>query len=75
MIGLEDVKQARERIGGKVLKTPLLRVPVLDQALGCQVYLKPENLQLTGSFKIRGAMNAILSLTEEEKKKGVVACS
>ena len=53
MIGLEDVKQAREWIGGKVLKTPLLRVPALDQALGCQVYLKPENLQLTGSFKIR----------------------
>lgn len=75
MITLEDVKKARERISGRILRTPLLRVPALDPVLGCQVYLKPENLQLTGSFKIRGAMNAVLSLTEEEKEKGIVACS
>ena len=72
MITLEDVKKARERISGRILRTPLLRVPALDPVLGCQVYLKPENLQLTGSFKIRGAMNAVLSLTEEEKENAFV---
>lgn len=75
MITLDDVKQAQERIRGFVLRTPLLRVPALDEALGCEVYLKPENLQHTGSFKLRGATNCILSLGGEEKKRGIVACS
>ena len=75
MITLEDVKAAKERISGYVLRTPLLRVPALDSILGCQVYLKPENLQHTGSFKLRGATNRILSLSDEEKSRGIVACS
>ncbi len=75
MISFEDVKKAQERIKGYVLRTPLLRVPALDEYLGCEVYLKPENLQHTGSFKLRGATNRILSMSEEEKKRGIVACS
>lgn len=75
MINFEDVKNAADRIHGYVLRTPLLRVPALDEALGCEVYLKHEGFQNTGSFKLRGATNAILSLTEEERKKGIVACS
>lgn len=75
MITFDDVKQAEERIKGYVLRTPLLRVPALDELLGCEVYLKPENLQHTGSFKLRGATNCILSLGEEEKRRGIVACS
>lgn len=75
MITLNDVREAQKRIEGYVLRTPLLRVPALDEFLGCEVYLKPENLQHTGSFKLRGATNCILSLGEEEKKKGIVACS
>lgn len=75
MITFDDVKKAEERIKGYVLRTPLLRVPALDELLGCEVYLKPENLQHTGSFKLRGATNCILSLSEEEKKRGIVACS
>ena len=75
VITLSDVQQARERIAPYILRTPLLRVPALDEDLGCQVYLKDEGLQLTGSFKIRGATNCMLSLTDEQRKCGVVAAS
>lgn len=75
MLSIEDVKAARQRISPYIVRTPLLRMPALDTALGCEVYLKPENLQRTGSFKLRGAVNALLSLSDEERKKGVVACS
>lgn len=75
MISYEDVLKAKKRLEGVVIKTPVLRVPSLDEKLGCEVYLKPENLQLTGSFKIRGASNRILAMTEEEKKHGVVCAS
>lgn len=75
MLSLEDVRAAKERIHPYIIRTPLLRVPALDGVLGCEVYLKPENLQRTGSFKIRGALNALLCLSEQERKGGVVACS
>lgn len=75
MLSLEDVKAARERIRPYIIHTPLLRIPALDGILGCEVYLKPENLQRTGSFKLRGALNALLCLSEQERRSGVVACS
>lgn len=75
MITYQDVLAAQERIAPYIAHTPLLRVPALDAVLGCQVYLKPENLQITGSFKIRGAANAMLCLTDAQKKNGVVCCS
>lgn len=75
MITYQDVLAAQQRIAPYTAHTPLLRVPALDAALGCQVYLKPENLQITGSFKIRGAANAMLSLTDAQKESGVVCCS
>ncbi len=75
MITYQDVLAAQQKIAPYITHTPLLRVPALDAALGCQVYLKPENLQITGSFKIRGAANAMLSLTDAQKKSGVVCCS
>ncbi len=75
MITYSDVLEAQKRISSYIVRTPLLRVPALDAALGCMVYLKPENLQVTGSFKIRGAINAMLCLTDEQKKNGVVCCS
>ena len=75
MISYDDILQARERISPYVFHTPLLRVPAMDSILGCKVYLKPENLQKTGSFKLRGATNAILALSDEQKTRGVVACS
>ncbi|WP_438312811.1 threonine ammonia-lyase [Sporosarcina sp. FA9] len=74
-INLEGVLEARERIKKHIIRTPLLRIPALDSILNCQVYLKPENLQHTGSFKLRGAFNSLLALTELEKECGVVCSS
>lgn len=74
-ISLEGVQEARERIKKYLIRTPLLRVPALDRMLNCQVYIKAENLQHTGSFKFRGAMNSLLSLSEEARECGVVCSS
>ena len=75
MITFDDIIQAQESIAPYIIKTPLLRVKVLDAYIGAEVYLKPENLQSTGSFKLRGATNKLLSLTAEERAKGVVTAS
>ena len=72
---IESIKQAKTRITPYIIETPLIRLPSLDSFLGCQVYVKAECMQTTGSFKLRGAMNKILSLPEEEVKKGIVAVS
>ncbi|MCB0350730.1 MAG: threonine ammonia-lyase [Bdellovibrionales bacterium] len=74
-VALEDIKSARETIGNVVRKTPLMQSAAASDLLGTDVYLKCENLQLTGSFKIRGALNKISSLNIEEKKRGVIAAS
>lgn len=74
-VSLEDIKAASERLRDHVRHTPLLRGDKLDNILGCEVYLKPECLQVTGSFKIRGATNKILTLSEEERAKGIIASS
>ena len=75
IVGLSDIKKAAERIAGKVRRTPILRGDKLDSLVGAEVYFKPENLQITGSFKIRGATNKILSLPEEDREKGIIASS
>src|SRR5581483_3579195 len=72
---LQDIEAARQRIQPHVHRTPMRQSVQLGKVLGCQVWLKFENLQRTGSFKIRGAMNKILTLTEAERKSGVVAAS
>jgi threonine dehydratase len=72
---IDDVRRAAERIAGEAVRTPLLSSPALDAAVGGRVFLKCENLQRTGSFKFRGAHNAIAALTPEERSKGVVAVS
>ena len=74
-VGLEEIRQAAERIAGKAVRTPLLEAPLLDQRLGCRVLVKAESLQLTGSFKFRGAYNRIAQLTRQELDRGVVAYS
>ena len=71
MITREDLEEARERLNGVARVTPLFAA----QKLGEKVYIKAENMQMTGSFKLRGAYNKISSLTEEEKARGVIACS
>lgn len=74
-VNLEDIRNAHTRLKPFIHHTPLLRDEKLDELIHCQVYLKPECLQITGSFKLRGATNKILSLTDEEKAKGIIASS
>lgn len=71
MLTLEMIQQAQEALRGIVRRTPLDPAP----KLGENIYIKAENLQLTGAFKLRGAYNKILSLTPEEAARGVIACS
>ena len=72
---LQSIKAARERIAPYIVQTPLIRLPNLDAWLGCQVYVKCECMQITGAFKLRGAMNKALSLSGEELARGIVAAS
>lgn len=72
---IDDVHAAANRIRGRALRTPLLRSSFLDEVTGAQVFIKAENLQRTGSFKFRGACNAIGALDEDERQCGVVAVS
>ena len=75
MIGLADVEAAAARLEGVAVRTPLLRSHALDEAAGGTVLVKPECLQVTGSFKIRGAYNFLSQLSAEEAQRGVVAFS
>ncbi|MEM7565831.1 MAG: threonine/serine dehydratase [Pseudomonadota bacterium] len=70
-----DVVAAAERIAGEAVRTPLLRSPALDARCGRTVLLKAETLQRTGSFKFRGAYNAVLQIPEARRAAGVVAPS
>lgn len=72
---LEKIKEARENIRNVITKTPLLYSNVFSKSSNNDVYMKCENLQLTGAYKIRGALNKIISLSEEEKVKGVICSS
>ena len=74
-IDLADVRSAAERIRPWVLRTPLLSSRSLSERLGVEVRLKCENLQRAGSFKVRGAMNALLQLDDDQRRRGVVAFS
>ena len=75
-VTLQDVQAAREKLVGRTLITPVLRAYELEAHLnGAEIYLKLENLQLTGSFKLRGATCKLLSLTEAERARGVITAS
>ncbi|MGE4481136.1 threonine ammonia-lyase [Acidocella sp.] len=71
----QDVHAAAARLRGRVIHTPMLRNAMLDKATGAAVLIKPEVLQRTGSFKLRGATNALLRLPEQTRARGVVAFS
>lgn len=75
MIDLTTIYQANERIKGVVVETPFAYAPRLSEECGCEIYLKKENLQVTGAFKIRGAYNKIATLSESERAQGVIAAS
>src|SRR5919201_5707243 len=75
MISLETVRAAAGRIAGAVAHTPCLPSQTLSRLTGCELYLKFENLQFTASFKERGALNKLLSLSQAERRRGVIAMS
>ncbi len=75
MIPLSEIVHAKRAISKVVEKTPFAYAPLLSTKLKAQIFLKKENLQITGAYKIRGAYNKIASLSEEERKKGVIAAS
>ncbi|MBN9024755.1 MAG: pyridoxal-phosphate dependent enzyme, partial [Rhizobiales bacterium] len=72
---IDDIRMAAKRIAAEAVRTPLLSNAALDEITGGRVFLKCENLQRTGSFKFRGAFNAIASLSDQERSHGVVASS
>lgn len=75
MIGLPEIRQAATRLAGQVLDTPCLVSHTLSQLAGCEVFLKFENLQYTASFKERGACNKLVQLSQDERRRGVIAMS
>ena len=75
MLGLQDILAAQRNLSSLIIRTPLQYSFLLSQRAGCEVYLKLENWQKTGSFKVRGAINKISNLTEEEKARGLVTAS
>ena len=75
ILTLDDIKKAKERISGYIRRTPLWEEGRLEEFVGCKLYLKPENLQLTVAFKIRGALNTALSLSKDELEKGIITSS
>ncbi len=75
MIELNKIYQAKQKIADFVSKTPLAFAPFLSELYKAEIYLKKENLQITGAYKIRGAYNKIANLSKEQKSKGVIAAS
>lgn len=75
MLSIAEIQEASERIRPYIVQTPLLRMYGLDEFLNCKVYIKAENMQITGAFKLRGALNRALSLSEEERRGGLVCAS
>jgi threonine dehydratase len=75
MFNFDLIKEAAARIAGRVHRTPVMTSQSFNEVAGCAVFFKCENLQRAGAFKARGATNKILSLTEDEKARGVIAVS
>src|SRR5829696_847712 len=74
-VTLQDIETAAAVIAGHVVRTPCLHSRTLSEVVGTEVWLKFENLQFTASFKERGALVKLASLTEEQRRKGVIAAS
>jgi len=75
LLSVDDIRHAADTLDGKARKTPLLESPLLNQRLGCRLLIKPEMLQVTGSFKFRGAYNRISQIPKADLHHGVVAFS
>src|SRR6476620_7437121 len=72
---LDDIRAAADRIDGAVLKTPMKISRVLSEQVGAEIWLKFENLQFTSAYKERGALNKLLQLTDDERRRGVITAS
>src|SRR4026208_157444 len=72
---IDDIRAAATRIDGAVIRTPMLVSRTLSEIIGAEVWLKFENLQFTGAYKERGALNKLLQLSDEERSRGVIAAS
>jgi threonine dehydratase len=75
MLTIQLIREAASRIAGRIHRTPVVTSRAFNETAGCEVFFKCENLQRAGAFKARGATNKILSLTDDEKKHGVIAVS
>src|SRR6476620_8532980 len=75
MLTTDLIQAARERISSRIHRTPVVTSQQFNEVAGKQVFFKCENLQRAGAFKIRGATNKIQALTDDEKKRGVIAVS
>src|SRR4051795_3615135 len=75
MIDVRDVERAAEAVAGVARRTPVLPAKRLSRQLGGAIWLKLENLQVTGSFKVRGAVNRLTTMSDQERAAGVVAAS
>ncbi len=75
MVSVEDIEEARKRIKGHIKNTPLHHSKYLSELVGGSVFLKLESEQLTGSFKVRGALNRLMTLKKEETSRGVITAS
>ena len=75
MITLNDIKEAKKRLANTVSTTPLMKAPILSKEKNAEIYLKEDNLQITGSFKLRGAFNKVAMLDDAKRNAGVVAAS
>jgi len=73
--GLTDVLAAKQRIAGYLPRTPLINYPAIDQVTGTRTFIKHENVQPVGAFKVRGGINLISQLSEQERAAGVIAAS
>src|SRR5215212_6554590 len=74
-VTIDDIRTAAERLRGEIVDTPCMPSRTLSALTGAEVFLKFENLQFTASFKERGALNKLLSLSAEERRRGVIAMS
>src|ERR1700749_4983749 len=74
-VTLADIEAARRTNAGQVLRTPMLPAPRLSALTGATVFVKYENLQVTNSFKERGALNKLSALSKDERARGVIAMS
>src|ERR671912_3012124 len=72
---IDDIRSAAQRIEGAIIHTPMLMSRTFSEIIGAEVWFKFENLQFTGAYKERGALNKLLQLTEEERARGVIAAS